>query len=148
MENCVCVNPFTTNGPGAENESREVVKVLKRTADGCPAVSLLENGDYLLFDLVFSPGTGAFYRNDCRIKFPAQESKIIKVLLEGAHCSGSREFLIKVLYNCLPDKYTNDCLNSTVSRLRRHLSALEPRLAVIGERSKGYELCVKEFADS
>ncbi|MCC8171148.1 MAG: helix-turn-helix domain-containing protein, partial [Parabacteroides sp.] len=138
-------NSFAIDGPGRENENREEVKVLKRTAEGYPAISLLENGDYRLLDLVFSPGTCAFYRDDRRIKLPALESKIVKVLLEGEHCSASRELLINVLYGCQPDKYSNDCLNSTVSRLRGHLEAIEPRLSVICECKKGYELCIKEF---
>lgn len=144
MKNFVCANSFAIDGPGRENKDREVVKVLKRTANGCPAIALLKNGDYRLFDLVFSPGTGAFYRNDKRIRFPAKESKIIQVLLEGEHCSANREVLIKALYDCLPDKYSNDCLNSTVTRLRKHLRALEPQLVIIGERGKGYELCIEE----
>lgn len=146
MKDFVYANLFAVDEPGAEDTDREVVKVLKRTADGFPAVSLLGNGDYRLFDLVFSPETCAFYRNDRRIKFPAYESKIVRVLLEGEHCSASRELLVKVLYDCLPDKYTNDCLNSTVSRLRKHLYVLEPRLEIIGERGKGYELCIGEIA--
>lgn len=146
MKNEEYASSFAIGGPGTERVNREVVKVLKRTTEGAPAISLSENGDYRLFDLAFSPGTGAFYRNDCRIKFPAQESKIVKVLLEGEHCSASRELLVKTLYDCLPDKYTNDCLNSTVSRLRKHLHALEPRLEIIGERGKGYELCIGETA--
>lgn len=122
----------------------EVVKVIKRSKSGKDCIFLLENGDYLILDLVFSPKTCAFYRNGIRINLANLEARIVKILLGSVHCSETRECIMKELWDDSALDY-NGRLNSTISRLRKHLRALDARLVIESERNKGYELCIDDW---